>query len=154
MTGKSMRLAVSASAVSALLTKTTTLQLFQKGGPTQFYTAAWKAVNLDPPKTLPVNGDHFDETDTDFIGTAASHAKTPSGSDVLSCTFTAQPTAVCDAQFEIDGSWILLNHFTINAAANKATVKITEGTGKFKGAHGTLTEVAVGNNAEITFTGV
>lgn len=118
-----------------------TLRFYQVGGPTQFYNASGHPINLNPPVTLPKSGDSFDETDLDYAGTARHHSSHWTASDHLTCTFTNADTGKCDFQIAIGGSLLLGNNFTLHFQGPKAVAPISEGTGAFRGVHGTLTDV-------------
>ena len=132
--------------------KSETLRLYQVGGPTQFYNASGDPINLNPPATLLQPGDSFDETDLDYAGTAKHHASHWTASDHFTCTFTNADTGKCDYQIAIGGSLLLGNNFTLYFTKPEAVAPISEGTGAFHGAHGTLTDVDLpnSNNAILT----
>jgi hypothetical protein len=99
--------------------------------------------------TVPVKGDRLDDTDLDYVGDAAHHAKRWTASDHLSCTFTAT-AAICDAEVAVGGSLLLGTDVRVQFSAGPTVVKLNGGTGAFKGARGTVTVVSVGNNANLT----
>jgi hypothetical protein len=140
--------AASAGVASA---KSETLHFYQVGGPTQFYNAAGKKINLDPPATLPKAGDSFDETDVDYVGTPKHHAAHWTATDHLTCTFTDHDTGLCNSQIAIGGSLLLSNNFTMKFAPTNAPAPINEATGVFSGMHGTLTDedLPKSNNATL-----
>ncbi len=137
--------AFGAVAVPAASAKAQTLHVYQVSGPTQFFNAAGKKIHLNPPATLPVRGDSFDETDVDYIGSYKSHARKWSGTDHLACTFTSSDAGVCNAQFAVDGSLLIFNNFALPLNTNHVVLKLSEGTGTFAGAHGTLSIVNLPN---------
>jgi hypothetical protein len=140
-----LALAVAAPAADA---KSQTLRFYQQGGPTQFYNSAGKPINVSPPTTLPKAGDSFDETDLDFTGSYKHTAKHWSASDFLTCKFSDSDTATCDEQFAIGGSLLVFDGFTLHFDTNSATLKLTAGSGKYRGVHGTqsLRDVPNGND--------
>ena len=151
---RSLTAAAAALAVAATLgavavpdanAKSQTLHLYQVEGPTQFYNAAGKKIDLNPPAELPSAGDSFDETDLDYVGSYTSHAKQWTGSDHLACTFTSSDTGICNAQFAIGGSLLIFNNFKFNFKANSVVLKLSEGTGSFAGAHGTMSIIDLPN---------
>jgi hypothetical protein len=132
--------ALAAVAVAAPVAgaKTETLSYYQVEGPTHFYNAQGRRIKLDPPATLPTAGDRLDETDTDYAGTFKKHAKAWTSTDHLSCTFTSSSTGICNFQIAAVGSLLLFNNFTVDFQDSTYVVKLSEGTGSFEGAHGTL----------------
>jgi hypothetical protein len=132
-------LATGAVDASAARVHAETLRYYQVAGPTRFYNAGWKAINVNPPQTLPKAGDSFDVLDTDYAGSFSHHAKRWTMTDHLTCTFSSADNAVCDGQFASGGSLLLVNHVAIVPSENTFHVPISEGTGAFAGAHGTVT---------------
>ncbi len=130
----------------------TTLHFFQKSVTNDFFNAAGKAIQLDPPMTVPAKGDRLDSTDLDYVGDAAHHAKRSTASDHLSCTFTATAAATCDAQIAVGGSLLLANDVHVQFGPAAIVVELNGGTGVFAGAHGTVTAVPVGNGANNDLT--
>ncbi len=129
-----------------------TLHFFQESVTNEFFNAAGKPIQLNPPTTVPGKGDRLDTTDLDYVGDAAHHAKRWSASDHLSCTFTATAVAICDAEIAVRGSLLLATNVTIQFGPGSTVVTLNGGTGAYKGAHGTATAVDVGNgnNANLT----
>jgi hypothetical protein len=124
--------------------KSQTLHFFQQSVTNEFFNAAGKTIQLNPPQTVPVKGDRLDGTDLDYVGTGAHHAKHWTASDHLSCTFTATG-AVCDAEIAVGGSLLLGTDVPVQFSAGPIVIKLNGGTGVFKGAHGTVTAVTIGN---------
>lgn len=129
-----------------------TLRFYQVGGPTQFYNASGKPINVNPPATLPKPGDSFDETDLDYAGTAKHHSAHWTASDHLTCTFQSSGGGKCDFQIAIGGSLLIGNNFTLDFDGPTAVAPISEGTGAFHDVHGRLTDVDLpgSNNAILT----
>lgn len=121
------------------------LSFYQVSGPAHFHNAAGEPININPPATLPTAGDSFDEIDTLYVGTAKSHAKQWSATDHITCTFSNSSTGTCDLQIAIGGSMLLFNQFVLHFQDNSAVVRLNEGTGQFKGAHGALSIVDLAN---------
>lgn len=144
-------LAASGALAGAASAKSETLHFYQVGGRAQFYNAAGKKINLNPPATLPKAGDSFDETDLDYAGTPKDHASHWTATDHLTCTFTNADTGRCNFQIAIGGSLLLSNNFTLNFRLDKEPAPVNEGTGVFKGAHGSLTDenLPKSNNATL-----
>jgi hypothetical protein len=131
-------LLASGALAGAASAKSETLHFYQVGGPTQFYNAVGKKINLNPPATLPQAGDSFDETDLDYAGTPKDHASHWTASDHLTCTFTNPATGRCNFQIAIGSSLLLSNNFTLNFRLENEPAPVDEGTGVFKGMHGRL----------------
>jgi hypothetical protein len=130
-----------------------TLHFYQvQVGPTQFYNPSGDPINVNPPATLPKPGDSFDETHLDFAGTAKHHASHWTASDHFTCTFTNADTGKCNSQTAIGGSLLLSNNFTLHFRRPEAVVAISEGTGAFRGIHGSFTvmDLPRSNNAILT----
>jgi hypothetical protein len=140
--------AASAGAASA---KSETLHFYQVGGRAQFYNAAGKKIDLNPPATLPKPGDSFDEVDVDYAGTPKHHAVHWTATDHLTCTFTNHDTGLCNSQVAIGGSLLLSNNFTMTFGPSNAPEPINEATGVFSGMHGTLVDADLpkSNNATL-----
>ena len=122
-----------------------TLSFYQVSGRAHFHNAAGEPININPPATLPAAGDGFDEIDTLYVGTAKRHAKQWSATDHMTCTFSNSSTGTCDLQIAIGGSMLLFNQFVLHFEDNSAVVRLSEGTGQFKRAHGSLSIVDLAN---------
>jgi hypothetical protein len=132
--------------------QTQTLSFYEVNGPTSFYNAAGKVLHLNPPSTVPKVGDTFDETDRLYAGTSTSHAKKWTGSDHLRCTFEPSAKGQCSLQVAVGGSMLIENSFVVNFKSNSWNLKLTEGTGRFAGMHGSLDESDLpNNNASLVF---
>jgi hypothetical protein len=131
--------------------KSETLHFFERSVTNDFFNAAGKPIQLNPPMTVLVKGDRLDDTDLDYVGDAAHHAKRWTASDHLSCTFTAT-AAICDAEVAVGGSLLLGTDVRVQFGPGATVVKLNGGTGVFKGAHGTAISANVGNsnNANLT----
>jgi hypothetical protein len=121
---------------SASARSTTTLHLFAKSQSFGMFHANGKPLSVT---ATPKRGDYLIGIDIDYMGNHAKHAATPIGSDNAVCTFTTATKAVCDEVIAIGGSLLISNHVTVNFSAASPVTKITGGTGKFKGARGTIT---------------
>ena len=108
------------------------------------------------PNTPPAAGDRFVVTDLDYVGNHRHHAKRWTASDHFACTFTTPPAAICSGQIAIAGSMLFSDNVPLDFANPSATVTvpITGGTGRYRGAKGTVTSVSVGktNNSNLTIT--
>ena len=116
---------------------TTTFRLFAKSVALGMFHSNGQPITN--PSAQPKPGDYLIGTDVDYLGNHKKHAKTPTGSDNAVCTFTSATKAVCDEVIAIGGSLLISNHVTVNFSAASPVSKITGGTGKFKGARGTIT---------------
>lgn len=115
-----------------------TLRYYNVSASTHFYDSAGKALNIDPPTTLPTKGDRLDELDRDYIGSQSRHAAHATASDRLRCTFTDADTADCRFTMTIGRSELsarYVQHFQDHVA----TYRLSRATGAFAGMHGTLT---------------
>jgi hypothetical protein len=128
-----------------LFSKAETIRLTDTGG-----------HGLDVNKVKIAKGDRLDESDLDYLGTAAHHSRQPVGSDHLGCVVVTLPRTVCDAQYAIGGSMLLSDAFTANFTLQNPfpAVPIAQGTGRYSGAHGIVRvgAVAMTNNANFTVT--
>jgi hypothetical protein len=130
--------------------KSETLHFFQKTVTNDFFNAAGRPIQLDPPTTVPEKGDRLDETDLDYAGTVAHHAGQWTATDHLSCTFTADAFGVCSGEIAVGSSMLLLIDDPLQFGPGALVLKVTGGTGVFQGAPGTVTSVNVGNDANLT----
>lgn len=143
--------AAGAASAGAAGPKRETLRFYQVGGQAQFYNAAGKKIDLNPPATLPKPGDSFDEVDVDYPGTPKHHALHWTATDHLTCRFTDHNTGLCNSQIAIGGSLLLSNNFRMKFGPSNAPVPINEATGVFSGMHGALTDedLPKSNNATL-----
>jgi hypothetical protein len=105
--------------------KTETLRVFSK---TQTFTltAPDGTVSHEPPAGPPAPGTVMEIDSLDFRGTFKNHAKRPSFSDYLHCTFGIDPeNPDCYGYVAIDGSLLRFHGFDI-----------VGGTGRYLGATG------------------
>lgn len=153
--------AIAVCAVTLLLTaasasaKTTTLHFFEKGVSFSFVGPTGKP--LPPPGPTsgpPVPGDRFNVIDDYYVGNHIHHAKRPTVSDHVECTFIdATGNAKCSGQIAIGGSMLLATDVILNVGQNAPPkVPINGGTGKYKHAHGVIINTPLGNsnNADVT----
>jgi hypothetical protein len=96
-----------------------------------------------PPNAMPVVGDRLSFADNYYAGNHKHHAKKATASDHVDCTITATSTALCDGVIAIGGSMIIGDNFVLNFNSNSTTVRITSGTGRYRHAHGTITDKSV-----------
>ena len=105
-----------------------------------------------PAKTAPEKGDGLDTTDLDTRtgrGTDATHW---TASDHLSCVFTATAVATCDAEIAVGGSLLLATGVHVQFSSGPIVVSLNGGTGSFKGVHGSVTAVSIGNSSNSNLT--
>ncbi len=105
------------------------------------------------PSAAPAVGDWVVGADSDYLGTQADHAATPTATDHLFCLVTATPaTAVCSAEVAIGDSMFFADHSVQDFASNSPTTvfTVTGGTGVYQGVHGTVTvtQISNSNNSE------
>jgi hypothetical protein len=143
--------------VASSASAATTLHFFSKQVSSTFRGPNGQPLN---PNAVPTVGDSFDSTDLLYVGNHKHHAKTWSASDHLVCTFTAltgpmSGTATCDGQIAIGGSMLLAENVPLTFSGSPTVVvRLTGGTGKFRGAHGHVTSTDIGNtnNSDVTIT--
>jgi hypothetical protein len=100
----------------------------------------------NPVSGAPKVGDVVSVSDRDFVGNHKRHAKRYTVTDHLVCTMTAAPlTGICNGEFAIGGSMLLVEHATLDLVSSKLTFPITGGTGRYKGAKGTGVSTDVGS---------
>jgi len=105
----------------------------------------------------PAVGEVVDITDLDYAGTYKHHGKNWVGSDHLHCTVTAasaiMATGLCNAQFAVMGSLLLANDVIISfTQSGISAVPLNEGTGRFRGLRGTITDTSVANSSNANVT--
>ena len=115
---------------------TTTLHLFAKSQAFGMFNGSGKPLSAT---ATPKRGDYLIGIDVDYTGNHAKHAATPTGSDNAVCTFKTTTGAVCDEVIAIGDSLVLSDHVIVNFSLASPASEITGGTGKFKGARGTIT---------------
>jgi hypothetical protein len=94
----------------------------------------------------PVAGDRIVVTDVNYAGNHKHHAKRYTSTDHLACTFTGADSGVCDGQFNIGPSMLLTENATISFKDPRLTFPITGGTGRYRGAKGTIVSTSVGGS--------
>lgn len=127
---------VTAFGVAPASAKTITLHYFSK----QVYARISDPLGQKlPPNSKPANGDRLTFASNDYAGNQKHHAKRPTASDRVDCTITSPTGGICDAEIAIGGSMIFGDNFPISFTSNTQKVIITGGTGRFRGASGTVT---------------
>jgi hypothetical protein len=143
-------LAVFASAAGA-----TTLHLFEKSVLYRVYGSAGQRLSS---RAKGATGDSAIETDLDYIGTGKHHAKAATAIDHFFCYVVAWPKATCDGEFTFGRSVLSTDIFTENlsslAAFYGVVIPIRQGTGRFRGAHGTIKQAQAdkANDENLTLT--
>lgn len=146
------------------------------GGPTlsstaqtlHYYSVSTENLQFGPdgkaiadPNAAPTVGDYFVSSDDDYTGNHTNHGKTVEGTDHLVCVLTAfsqsaqSATAVCDGGIAFGDSMFVAERQTVQLGnAQSVTVKLTGGTGRYEGAHGTVQSNSLSNsdNSDITVT--
>jgi hypothetical protein len=64
----------------------------------------------------------------------------------VDCVVTSPTGGICDGTIAIGGAMIFGDNFPISFTSNTQKVIITGGTGRFRGASGTVTAKGVGHN--------
>ena len=157
--GLATMIAVGASLVlsGTASAKTATLHLYSKTLSVMIFEANGQPVTNS--NALPVAGEYYTTTDTDYPGNNKHHSSTSSGYDHLVCTFTSVTSsageALCDAEVFYNGSLLYADHFSLAisfTSVQASRVPISGGTGQFKHAHGTIVSADVGNTNNSNFT--
>jgi hypothetical protein len=114
------------AAVAAFLTlvpaasasaKTETLRFFSK---VDKVTVTHADGTVDPnPTSEPVAGDRLDIYSSDFAGNHKKHAKKPTASEHVVCTFATTPEPDCIAHVAIGGSLLIFDGNTLIGGAGK-----------------------------------
>ena len=104
--------------------KTETIRVFSK--PVSFtYTSVDGTVTQGPPTAPPRAGDVFEVDSLDYRGNHKRHAKRPTMSDYLRCTFLPSLEPDCYGYVAIGGSLLRFHNFDVIG-----------GTGRYQGATG------------------
>jgi hypothetical protein len=145
--------AIAAVGASAAVAKSVTLHFFSKQVYSRISDSTGKPL---PSNATPAVGDRLSSASNDYVGNHKHHAKQATASDHIVCILTSSSTALCDGTIAIGGSMILGDDFALNFTSNAPTVvKITGGTGSYRGARGTVVAKSAGknsNNDDLTIT--
>jgi hypothetical protein len=139
-------MAAAAGMVPVAQAATRTVDFFQDTGSPEFYTAQGNVIPQGQPGDKPlIKGNYFVQDDTDYAGTAVRHAKRVTATDHLFCTYLTPDLNRARCYFELDEghSKLLLNHYISHLTGLISTMKISGGTGSFRGARGTLTVITL-----------
>jgi hypothetical protein len=140
--------AVGATAVAA--TKTDTMHFFAKRVYTRMSDGSGRKL---PSNFVPTAGDRVSWASDYYSGDHNHHAKKATASDKSVCTVISPSGVLCDGIFAIGGSVIIADDYMLRFPVKKpepVTIKITGGTGRYQGARGTISAVAVGNSVYAT----
>ncbi|WP_042426269.1 hypothetical protein [Streptacidiphilus anmyonensis] len=134
---------------------TTTWKFYSVSTSSNLYTSSGQVIAN--PSAAPAVGDYAVGTDNDYVGTHTSHSSAVYATDHLYCLFTKAPaTATCSAQIATSQGMLIADNSTQDFAsqAPTQTFKITNGTGAYQGATGTVvvTPIANTNNADFVVT--
>jgi hypothetical protein len=104
--------------------------------------------------TQPTVSDRVSYADNDYTGNHTRHAKRATASDHTVCTLISSTSVLCDGAFAINGALILADDYVLSfpTRKNATTIKITGGTGVYKGARGTITATSQGKALDVTIT--
>jgi hypothetical protein len=131
---------------------TSTLHYFQKSTFQAIVTANGTPLTAEQ---TPAAGDVLEDSDLDYVGSHAHHAKNWTASDHLVCSLTnSTGGATCFGEFAVGGSLLFADGVTVNFGGTTDRVPITGGTGAYQGVTGTVTSKEVGNtnNSDVTIT--
>jgi len=128
--------------------KTTTVHLFDKSVSSGAFAASGVALN---PSAQAATGDYFVSTGTDYNGNHNRHSKKSVGASNLVCTITSGTSGFCDGVIAIGSSLLFIDHVAVNLSGN-APLKVTGGTGQYRGARGTISAQGVSNTNNNDFT--
>jgi hypothetical protein len=134
---------IAAVATPAAAANAVTMHFFAKQ---VYFRGSDASGKQKPPNAMPVVGDRLSFADNYYAGNHKHHATKATASDHVDCTVTTTSTALCDGTIAIGGSMIIGDDFVINFNSNITTVKIAGGTGRYRRAHGTVTNKSVSNN--------
>jgi hypothetical protein len=117
----------------------TTLHLYEKSALYRVYDPAGKRLSSHAKGRT---GDSVIETDLDYVGTGLDHARTATAIDHFFCYVVAWPKATCDGEFTFGRSLLSTDIFNEDLSSQAAfygvVIPIRQGTGRFRGAHGTI----------------
>jgi hypothetical protein len=144
--------AVGATAVAAKTVKRhfVTMHFFSKRVYTRISDASGRRLSSN---FVPAVGDRVSWASNDYSGDHNHHAKKATASDETVCTVMSSSGALCDGIFAIGGSMIIADDVVLRLPSKKltpVTIKITGGTGRYRGARGTVSAIAVGNSLDVT----
>lgn len=101
---------------------------------------------------VPTVGERISYADNDYTGNHVRHTKRATASDHTACTVISSTSVLCDGAFAINGALILADDYVLTFPPKKkaTTIKITGGTGGYKGASGTITATGEGKDLDVT----
>jgi hypothetical protein len=147
--------AIAAVGATAVTAKTVTrhfvtTHFFSKRAYTRISDASGRKLSSN---FVPAVGDRVSWANNDYSGDHNHHAKKATASDETVCTVMSSSGALCDGIFAIGGSMIIADDYVLRRPSKKLTnitIKITGGTGRYQGARGTISGIAVGNSLYAT----
>ena len=147
--------AIGAVAATGVAAKTVTrhfvtTHFFSKRAYTRISDASGRRLSSN---FVPAVGDRVSWASNDYSGDHNHHAKKATASDETVCTVMSSSSALCDGIFAIGGSMIIADDYVLRLPSKRLTtitIKITGGTGRYQGARGTITAVAVGDSVFAT----
>lgn len=128
--------------------KSATIHLYDQAVSTGAFGPTSQPLN---DRAQPAAGDYIVSIGTDYSGTHNRHSKKPVGSSNLVCNLTSTTSGFCDGVIEVGSSMLLVDHVNLSLTGN-APLKVTGGTGQYRGARGTITASGVGNTDNNDFT--
>jgi hypothetical protein len=142
--------AIGAVGASAVAAKTVTWHFFSKRVYTRFSDASGRQLS---PNFVPAVGDRVSFAGNDYSGDHNHHGKKATASDETVCTITSSSALLCDGIFAIGSSMIIADDYVLHFPSKKKktlTIKINGGTGRYQGARGTVSAIALGNDLDVT----
>jgi hypothetical protein len=141
--------AIGAVAATGVAAKTVTRHFFSKRVYTRFSDASGRQLSSN---FAPAVGDRVTFASDDYSGDHNHHAKKATASDQTVCIIISSNSVLCDGIFAIDGAMIIADDYVLHFPSKKKpiTIKITGGTGRYRGARGTVSASTVGNDLDVT----
>jgi hypothetical protein len=130
----------------------TTIHLYAKSSAKGLYTASGRQIT--DPNAQPMPGEVFVNLGRVYTGTATKHSGKSSGPYKVTCVLTSSTgNSTCNAKVTVGGSSFVSKDVPVNLA-NNSPVRITGGTGRYKGAQGFISSTSVPNTSdnELTIT--
>jgi hypothetical protein len=140
--------AIAAVGATAVAAKTVTIHFFSKRVYTRISDASGRRLSSN---FVPAAGDHVSFASNDYSGDHNHHAKKATASNESVCTVISSSAVLCDGIFAIGGSMIIADDYMLHfqKKPKPVTIKITGGTGRYRGARGTISAVLVGNSFDV-----
>lgn len=140
---------VAATGASAATPKTVTMHFFSKLVYVRISDVNGRPL---PANFRPVLGDRLSLAYDNYAGNHKHHAKRATASDHAVCILVSSSRAICDATLAIGGAMILVDDYVLGVPTNKGTLtlKISGGTGRYRGARGTVSTSTAGDDLDLT----